>query len=274
MFFASNIKLLRKRRMLTQDDMSLSLSMKRSTLSGYENEVAQPGVEVLLAFSNYFKVSIDTLIKVDLSTLSDSQLLEIEKGNDTFITGGQLRILATTIDQDNNENIELVNQKASAGYKAGYSDPEYIQVLPTFQLPFLSKEKKYRTFQIEGDSMYPIPSGSWVTAEFVQNWHLLRDGQAYIILTIDDGIVFKVVESHLKVDGTLNLYSLNSLYKPYSLNIKDVREIWKFVNYISAEMPEANQPRENIERTVADLKKDVDKLKKSINDSVIKLQFD
>jgi transcriptional regulator with XRE-family HTH domain len=274
MFFASNIKLLRKRKKLTQDDVSIALSMKRSTVSGYENEVAQPGVEILQAFSNYYKISIDTLIKIDFSTLSENQISQLETGDDTFISGGQLRVLSTTIDADNNENIELVNQKASAGYKAGYADPEYIRVLPTFQLPFLSKEKKYRTFQIEGDSMFPIPTGSWVTAEFVQNWHFLRDGYAYIILTIEDGIVFKVVENHLKVDGTLKLYSLNSLYKPYSINIKDVREIWKFIHYISSEMPEPNQPRENLERTVADLKTDVDILKKTINNGVIKLPFD
>ncbi|NWJ50705.1 MAG: helix-turn-helix domain-containing protein [Bacteroidetes bacterium] len=274
MYFSTNLKILRRRRKLTQDDVSLSLSMKRSTISGYENGIAQPVVEILIAFSNFYKISIDTLIKVDLSTLSESQLLQLENGFDTFISGGELRVLATTIDSDNNENIELVNQKASAGYRAGYSDPEYIKVLPTFQLPFLSKEKKYRTFQIEGDSMLPIPSGSWVTAEFVQNWNFIRDGYAYIILTIEDGIVFKVIESHISEDGTFKLFSLNNLYKPFSINIKDIREIWKFIHYISSELPEPNQPRENIERTVADLKKDVDNLKKSINNGVIKLQFD
>jgi hypothetical protein len=141
-------------------------------------------------------------------------------------------------------------------------------------MPFLSREKKYRTFQIVGDSMLPIPTGSWVTGEFIQNWHLLRDGQAYIILTIEDGIVFKVVENHIKDEGKLRLYSLNSLYKPYEIDIKEVREIWKFVHYISSEMPETNQPRQNLERAVADIKRDVEHLKQSIGNSVIKLAFD
>ncbi len=48
MYFDSNIKLLRKRKKLTQDEVANSLKMKRSTLSGYENRVAQPGLEVLL----------------------------------------------------------------------------------------------------------------------------------------------------------------------------------------------------------------------------------
>ena len=101
--FSSNIKLLRKRRGRTQDDVSFILEMKRSTLSGYENEVAQPGVEVLLAFSKYFGISIDTLLKIDLSKLSQSELSQLEKGYDVFITGSKIRILATTVDNQNND---------------------------------------------------------------------------------------------------------------------------------------------------------------------------
>lgn len=149
--FASNIKLLRKRRGRTQDDVAFALDMKRSTLSGYENEVAQPGIEALLQLSGYYGVSVDTLLKIDLSGLRESELSQLEKGYDVFITGSKIRVLATTVDSSNNENVELVNQKASAGYRTGFADPEYIKVLPTFHMPFLSKEKKYRTFQINGD---------------------------------------------------------------------------------------------------------------------------
>ena len=47
MFFSSNIKFLRKRRERTQDDVAGALNMKRSTLSGYENEVAQPSIQAV-----------------------------------------------------------------------------------------------------------------------------------------------------------------------------------------------------------------------------------
>ena len=256
-FFSSNIKLLRKRRGRTQDDVAFVLDMKRSTLSGYENEVAQPGIEALLAFSKYFGISLDTLLKVDLLKLSQSELSQLEKGYDVFITGSKIRILATTVDGDNNENIEVVNQKASAGYRLGFSDPEYIKILPTFHMPFLSKEKKYRTFQIKGDSMLPIPDGSWVTGEFVQNWNLIRDGQPYIVLTLDDGIMFKIVTNRIKQFGRLDMNSLNPLYDSYDIDIKDVREVWKFVHYISSALPEPNLPREDLAITVAALKKDM-----------------
>lgn len=261
MFFSSNIKFLRKRKGRTQDDVAHAMQIKRSTLSGYENSIAQPGMEALVAFSKYFNVSIDTLIRVDLRELSESQLSQLERGHDVYIKGSKLRVLATTVDNENNENIELVNEKASAGYSRGFADPEYIKVLPTFQLPFLSREKKYRSFQISGDSMLPIPDGSLVTGEYVQNWKEIRNGFPYIILTLNEGIVFKVAYNLLESQGKLELHSLNPLYKPYEVGVQEIREVWKFVHYISSEMPEPNLPREELTRTVAELKKDMDRMK-------------
>jgi transcriptional regulator with XRE-family HTH domain len=222
----------------TQDDVAVALGMKRSTLSGYENAIAQPGMEALVSFSNYFRVAIDTLVRVDLTKLPESQLRQLEKGYDVFIKGSSLRVLATTVGQDNHENIELVTEKAKAGYKSGFADPEYISILPTFRLPFLSKQKKYRTFQISGDSMLPIPEGAWVTGVFVQDWNSVHDRDACIILTSEEGIVFKVVENKIRAEGKLILHSLNPAYEPYEIMVNDIREIWQFVNYISPEIPE------------------------------------
>lgn len=263
-FFGQNIKLLRKRRARTQDDVAGALDMKRPTLSGYENGVAEPGIDTLIAFSDYYKISVDTLLKQDLSALPDSQLSQLERGFDIFVKGSTLRLMATTVDSSNRENIELVPQKASAGYRTGFADPEFIRMLPTFQLPFLSAERKYRMFQISGDSMLPIPDKSWITGEFVQNWQNIRDGLAYIILTIEDGIMFKVIENHINDEGRIRLHSLNPLYDPYYVDVKDIREIWRFIHYISAELPEPNLPKNEFAATLATLKKEVADIKSQL----------
>ncbi len=260
-YFGRNIKLLRKRRGRTQDDVAFALEMKRSTLSGYENGVAQPGLESLSAFSRYFNVSIDTLVKTDLGTLAESQLSQLERGYDVFLTGSKLRVLATTVDRDNDENIEMVSEKAKAGYRTGFADPEYIRVLPTFQMPFLSKQKKYRSFQVSGDSMLPIPEGAWVTCEFLQNWHLIQNRHAYVIHTLDDGVVFKIAENLIRKEGTLRLHSLNPAYEPYDVHVNSIREVWKFVHYISNEMPDAGVSSTELARQVNRLRADVEALK-------------
>ncbi|HRZ77714.1 MAG TPA: helix-turn-helix domain-containing protein [Bacteroidales bacterium] len=263
-YFSSNLKLLRKRRKRTQDDIAHALGMKRSTYSGYENAIAQPGMEALVQFSGYFGIAIDTLIKVDLARLGERELSQLERGYDVHINGSNLRVLATTVSADNEDNIELVPDKAQAGYRKGFADPEFIQVLPTFRLPFLSRQKKYRTFQISGDSMLPIPDGAWVTGEYVEDWNHIRDRHAYIVLTSDDGIVFKVAENRIREDGCLVLYSLNPLYEPFEVPVKDIREVWRFVHYISSEMPAGNVPRDEIGQAVAELRRDLSLIRSRI----------
>ncbi len=264
-YFGANLKLLRKRRKRTQDDVSFSTHIKRSTLSGYENSGVLPSVENLLILSDYFGVAADTLLRVELTKLSQYQLSQLEQGSDVYLRGNNIRVLATTIDRNNRENIELVTEKAKAGYTTGFSDPEYIKELPRFQLPFLSANKKYRSFQVSGDSMLPIPEGAWITGEFLQDWRSIASGHPYIILTLNDGVVFKIVENQLQERGVLRLYSLNTMYDPYEVNVVDVREVWRFKNFISAEIPGESTGQQNLTRMVMELKKDVEKIKGRIS---------
>ncbi len=261
MFLGTNIKHLRNRKNLTQEEAAGKLGMTRSTLNNYENAtILNPTADLLLAFSKFFNVSVDVLLKTDLKKFSERQLEDLEKGYDVYTTGSKLRVLATTVDSSNNENVELVSVRAKAGYTTGFGDTEFLKKLPVFNLPFLSRERKYRTFQISGDSMNPIPDKSYVIGEYVQNMHDITDGQAYIIVTLDDGVVFKIAENRIKKNKSLMLSSLNPLYESYEISINKVKEAWKFTHYISSHLPEPVLSNEHLVSTVLKLKKDVNKL--------------
>ena len=264
MHFRENIRFLRNRKDRTQDDVASALEMKRSTLSGYENGVAQPNIDAIILFAKYFNISIDSLLKINLTKLSDHQMKELEHGNDVFITGTKLRVLTTSVDNKNEENIELVPEKAKAGYANGFADPEYIKELPVFQLPFLTKQKKFRTFQLSGDSMLPIPHGSWVTSEFIQDWNSIINGHAYIVLTLDDGIVFKIAENLIETENKLTLYSLNPAYHEYDVHVSQIKEIWQFVHFISSELPDPIVSKDDLFRSIENIRKDVALIKKKV----------
>jgi transcriptional regulator with XRE-family HTH domain len=262
MYFDSNIKFLRARKKLTQDQLSIALEIKRSTLNNYENGISGPSIQSLILLSDYFHVAIDTLLRVDLSKLRDSQLYELEHGQDVFLKGSNIRVLATTIDRHNRENIELVSERAKAGYTNGFADAEFISELPVFQLPFLSSERKYRTFQISGDSMLPIPDGAWVTGEFVQDWKTVKTGELYVVLTLNEGLVFKQLKNELAERGCFRMISLNKIYEPYELAATEIREIWKFVHYISKEVTEPQLTDNQIEMQLKILTSEIQSLKK------------
>ncbi len=257
MFFSSNIKHLRKRQKKTQEEVAFILGMKRSTLNNYENGQTTPNANVLMAVSDYYKIAIDTLLRVDLSALSEYQVSELERGNDVYIRGSGLRVLATTVNSNNEENIEMVNEKAKAGYVTGFADPEYIRDLPVFRLPFLSGNRKYRTFQISGDSMLPLSDGSWVTGEFLADWYSIISGRPYIILTLNDGVVFKVADNLIQSEGCLRLYSLNPFYEPFDLPAGEIREVWRFINFISTELPSAETGDEAMRSVISELRNEL-----------------
>ena len=229
MHFAENIKFLRKRKKQSQTQLAEELGLTRTTLASYEKNV-QPPFKTLLKMSEYFNFSLDALIKYRLEKLSELQLSQIEKGFDVDITGNKLRLLTISVDKKGKENIEMVPVKAQAGYTSSYSDLDFIASLPKFQLPFLPENKTYRSFQIRGDSMLPVTEGS-----YIENWEQLKDGTACIVVTKDEGIVFKLVYNRLR-EGKLLLVSTNRNYAPYEIPVTQVLEIWRFETWNSFEI--------------------------------------
>ena len=258
-----NLKLLRNRKDWSQEDLAKLLGIPRSSYSGYENGVAEPSIDLLLKLARIFQLSLDFLVREDLSRMPESRLKELESQLDPA-TGAGLRVLVTATDQQQEDMIELVPESAKAGYSSGYADPEFIRVLPAFNLPFVSKQKKCRAFPVSGDSMPPVSHGSFVIGEYVENWRMIRDGFPYIVVTRNEGIVFKILYNHIDDTRNLLLCSTNPLYQPYELPVDEILEIWKFVNYISSEFEETRPDDAQLTQSIRELQKEVADLKSVI----------
>ena len=256
-----NLKLLRKRLKKSQEEVASELGLTRSSYSGYENNVAQPNLESLLLLSDYYKVSIDDLVRRDFEKFSESDWRKVDNGLQVDVKGSKLRVLTSMVNSENEDLVELVPIKASAGYTAGYADPDYLKVLPTFHLPFLSRDRKYRSFPVKGDSMPPVVEGSYVIGEFVQNWATIRNGTPCVVITKDEGIVFKVVHNLLDSEQSFQLCSTNPFYKPYLVHANDILEMWKFVNYISPELPDVRLDDNDLSKSIKSLQKEVHEIK-------------
>ncbi len=214
--FSDNIKYLRVKRNASQRIVAEKISISRDRYAKYEDGINSPSLDLLVLISRYFHVSIDVLLTVDLKKVSIDNLIQL---------GDNRILLPIAVDKDGDNLIEVVPSKAKAGYLAGHSDPEFIQSLQQISLPFLSKNK-YRAFPIEGDSMPPHDNGSLIIGKYVEDIRNISDGKTYILLTKNEGIVYKRV---YKI-GTnkLNLNSDNSLYKSYSIPLMEVIEIWQY----------------------------------------------
>jgi transcriptional regulator with XRE-family HTH domain len=228
-----NLKFLRVQEGLTQKQLAEKLGLKQAAVGAYEEERATPPLVSLIEISRIFNVNLDLLVNKDLSQVP-------QKEWKAKAVSRSKEVLAITVDQHNKENVELVTQKASAGYLAGYQDPEYVKDLPKMSLPVLPKNRTYRAFEIQGDSMLPLQPGSIIFGEYVENINAVKNGKRYILVTSQDGIVFKRVFNFSDQQGKLLLVSDNRLYEPFSIKVEDVLEIWVAKAFFSRQLPEGD----------------------------------
>lgn len=231
------------------DDLEISVS----GLHSYESGRTEPDGTMLIRLSKFFKVAIDALLKCDLDRTPPSKLVRLESNRLLF---------PIMVDHDDNDLVEVIPLKASAGYLNGFADPEYISELPRMSLPF-QIVGKHRAFPIKGDSMPPLKDGSWVVGKYVERIEHMKDGRTYILLTRNDGLVYKRVFNNLKKDRSLVLHSDNKIYQPYKVKADEILEAWEFTCAINtAEYKENELNADSIMGMLKSLKVEIGRIKK------------
>ena len=233
-YLAGNLRQLRKKRSWTQAQLAEKLGLNRSLIGAYEEGRSEPKIATLPLIAHLFRLSIDDLLQPSPAASRES------------VYRDSLRILPVAVDQGGQERITLIPQKAAAGYTQGYADAEYIEKLQTAHLPLpeLQQGGTTRIFQIEGDSMLPVKPGSYIIGEYVEDWQDVKSGECYILLTLQDGIVYKRIENRSEEDGQLLLRSDNPEYKSYHLPLEDVIELWKAKGILNFEIPDRDAQQE------------------------------
>ena len=245
-----NLKYLRKLRGWTQEEFANKVNIKRSLVGAYEEERADPRLDVLEIVADIFKLSLDELLLKDLANQSGSYLMK--------------RRQQKMMSADRNL-IHFVPIKAAAGYLTGFADNEFIDELNTFTLPMLSGGQ-YRAFEIIGDSMLPTPSGSIIVGEKVENnFDLIINNSAYIVVSKNEGIVYKRIVKNNKLKHKLTLVSDNPSYQPYQINSDDVIELWQAEVVIGKVASQQRWDVNTLANLVTNLQTQVSTLKKKMN---------
>ena len=221
---ADNIRFLRLQSGLTQEQFAMALEVPRSRIGSYEESRSEPSVDMLIKIADYFKIPVDALLRNKLAS---------GKGSAFIILGNHRVLFPISVNQSDDDLIEVVPIKASAGYLDGYADPEFIESLEKMTLPFLGTGK-FRAFPIKGDSMLPMKEGSIVVGRFVEQLTELKIGKTHVVLTKNDGVVYKRIdkgqdEQHLK------FVSDNKLYASYQVHKSDIIELWEYTCSINLE---------------------------------------
>ncbi len=254
--WVNNLKYLRRKKELSQTELGIKLGVKGSRIRDYELGLAEPKLDLLIRIAQFFQKSLDQLLTVDLSIESPP----VQTPNKPLLEQNS-RILVVCDDGQGSENIVHVPVKARAGYLSGYEDPEFIETLPTYRLPGV-RNGSYRSFEIKGDSMLPLQPGTIVVGKYIESWREIKNNYTYVLITKEDGIVYKRVINKVRSKGQLVLLSDNPAYEPYAVPIEDVCEVWAYYCHLSNGGAEQHSNLEQLLHAVEDLRREVADLRK------------
>jgi len=83
-FLGKNLRHLRKQNSKTQSEVASLIQKGQTTIGNWENGISEPNLNELLIISNYFDISVDKLLKADLS---DEQV-ETRTTGRPYLSGG------------------------------------------------------------------------------------------------------------------------------------------------------------------------------------------
>ena len=177
-YAGKNLKYIRKQREWTQEEMANQLQIKRSLVGAYEEERAEPRLEVMETICSLFSINLEQFLFQDLSEMGSMDGAEEGSSGNSYLE--RRRALKSDKSKSLAPIVPFVPVKAAAGYLAGYADPEFLDELNTFTLPMLAPGD-YRAFEIIGDSMLPTPSGSVIVGEKVASFKEVKNSNTYIV---------------------------------------------------------------------------------------------
>jgi len=259
--FSNNLKALRSKKGYKQAEIADSIGVTVSTWSNYEVGKSEPNLEILIKISDFFGISIDSLLSgaSEPKNITNPENREKEspigtglikkntinekntnKGFSFPPTVLERMPQVVTVDSSGDENIVMVPQRARAGYLAGYGDVEFISSLPSYRLPGMDNGT-FRMFEVSGHSMIPtFHESDIIVSRFVDNLTDIRDDRVHVIVTKRDGVVVKRVFNRVTSDGKVILNSDNQRhageYPPIVVDPEEILEIWYAVAYMSRQM--------------------------------------
>jgi hypothetical protein len=123
----------------------------------------------------------------------------------------------------------------------------------------------YRAFEIIGDSMLPTPSGSVIVGEKVESLEHVKSSNTYIVISRQEGIVYKRIVKNGRSKSKLTLVSDNPSYQPYHVEAEDVLELWQAQMVITKASQQNRWDVNQLANLVTNLQDQVSTLKKRMN---------
>lgn len=139
-----NIKKIRSVKGLSQQAFADLFDLSRGNISSYEEERADPKIDIVLQIANYFSIPIEMFIKKDLSV---NELLNYKS---TIVVDAEKFALSQKL-----ISIPFVPGNYISEYVINFNNEEYINELPQIVLPYNNTKQKIVAIELNNPDILP-----------------------------------------------------------------------------------------------------------------------
>lgn len=268
--FSKNLRFLREEIDISQTDMGERLGLTRASVDAYEDGRAMPPYPKLKRIADHFNLSVEAMTEEELwgSPLEkeierlkqeeEEDIILREEGSDSTLEEQlhSLNIILT----DSGESkqglplIPLVELK----YFAKYLNSSWASLEPqlkkiSFDLP---KDANYRAFETGHD--FPFPK-SVLFVSPIENFSAVEDGERYLVVSKNHGILYRTVFSQISRKGTVILSAEVGDIDTIEIPVSEIKELWEVKAFFSETLPQPTKDlgtlNDLVEKLQAELKR-------------------
>ena len=262
--FAKNIKFLRKKKGLSQEEISTSIGFKQTAWSGYERGSSKPNFSDLKKIIKFFAITATELIETDLENVAlneNSEDLKKAKNvalnvaptvalkgvNKHFDQELKITIVGEPEPEYGKQHTLIPITDISVAAGGGQYNQEYIENVESLRLPeqFIKRNATYLCFKIKGISMAPtLQDGGYVVCRLMDKgeWAKMPDECIFVVSDNEGKSYLKRVKNRFK-KGFIVLRSDSpdrADYPSFNLAPDEINTIWYVEWYFTAKMPDIN----------------------------------
>jgi predicted alpha/beta hydrolase family esterase len=113
--------------------------------------------------------------------------------------------------------------------------------------------------------MLPTPTGSIIVGQKVESLDDVKQDAACIVVSRNEGIVYKRLSRNPKAKSKVTLVSDNPSYQPYNVNAEDILEMWQAQMVITKVAQQQRWDVGQLANLVTNLQEQVSTMKKRMN---------
>ena len=244
-FFGKNIKKIRAVKKLSQSSFADIFQLKRGSIGAYEEGRAEAKIETIICIADYFKLSLDQLLKNELTINEISHLNSINKKFDH----------SKSIKKENNIPYITITDKHE--FIQSYGELAFLDQLPKIYIPFVTK--KHIAFECFNSSMLGqfsgIKQGDILISKLIKIDDIIDLPEQNIIIILYD--IDLIIGLPRIIAKELILYPLNMNFPKHYVPTEKVKKVWLVKKIIT----DSFIKEETIEQRIQNIENLLEKLK-------------